>query len=140
MGSAPSESGVRRRSGGDAGRPRASLSSCSGGCHYPRRGNSSRSPCRLPVASCASWTGAGAQGGERPCRRAVPRAGLRGAGDPDPAVRAQAAGLLAAVAGVEAEQALLRLIHDPSEPVRVAATRAWGWSALGHWPLTLLDS
>jgi len=42
------------------------------------------------------------------------------------AVRAQAASLLAAVAGDKAEQALLGLLHDPSEPVRVAATHGLG--------------
>lgn len=59
--------------------------------------------------------------------------GLRGAGDPDPSVRAQAATLLAAVAGGEAEQALLGLLHDASQPVRVAATRGLG--VVSSWAL-----
>lgn len=59
--------------------------------------------------------------------------GLRAAGDPAPAVRAQAATLLAAVAGVEAERALLGLLHDPSEPVRVAATQGLG--SISSWAL-----
>jgi hypothetical protein len=59
--------------------------------------------------------------------------GLRAAADSDPAVRAQAAGLLAAVAGSEAEQALLGLLHDPSDPVRVAATRGLG--VVSSWAL-----
>ena len=59
--------------------------------------------------------------------------GLRAAGDPDPAVRAQAASLLAAVAGGEPEQALLGLLHDPSERVRVAATRGLG--VVSSWTL-----
>ena len=59
--------------------------------------------------------------------------GLRAAGDSDPAVRAQAATLLAAVAGGKAEQALLGLLHDPSEPVRVAATHGLGM--VSSWAL-----
>ncbi len=59
--------------------------------------------------------------------------GLRASDDPDPAVRAQAATLLAAVAGGRAEQALLELLHDASEPVRVAATHGLG--AVSSWAL-----
>ena len=59
--------------------------------------------------------------------------GLRAACDADPAVKAEAASLLAAVAGGEAEQALLGLLHDPSEPVRVAATRGLG--VVSSWAL-----
>ena len=59
--------------------------------------------------------------------------GLRAAGDSDPAVREQAATLLAAVAGETAEQALLRLLQDPSDPVRVAATHGVG--VVSSWTL-----
>ena len=59
--------------------------------------------------------------------------GVRAAGDPDPSVRAQGATLLAAVAGGQAEQALLGLLHDPSEPVRVAATHGLG--VVSSWAL-----
>ena len=59
--------------------------------------------------------------------------GLRAAGDPDPSVRAQAATLLAAVAGSRAELAILALLHDPSEPVRVAATHGVG--VVNSWAL-----
>lgn len=57
--------------------------------------------------------------------------GLCAAVDSDPAVRAQAATLLAAIAGDDAEQALLALLPDPSEPVRIAATHGLG--VLGSW-------
>ena len=59
--------------------------------------------------------------------------GLRAAGDSDPGVRAQAATLLAAVAGKRAEQGLLGLLHDPIDPVRVAATRGLG--VVSSWAL-----
>jgi len=59
--------------------------------------------------------------------------GLRAACDADPVVKAEAASLLAAVAGGEAEQALLGLLHDASEPVRVAATRGLG--VVSSWAL-----
>ena len=59
--------------------------------------------------------------------------GLRAAGDSDPAVRAQAASLLAAVAGATAERALLGLLRDASEPVRVAATHGVG--VVSSWAL-----
>lgn len=60
-------------------------------------------------------------------------AGLRAAGDPDPAVRSHAATLLAAIAGADSEEALVGLLHDTSEPVRVAATRGLGM--IGSWAL-----
>lgn len=59
--------------------------------------------------------------------------GLRAAGDSDPVVRAQAATLLAAVAGGRVEKALLALLDDPDESVRIAATRGLG--VLSSWEL-----
>lgn len=59
--------------------------------------------------------------------------GLRAAGDSDPGLRAQAATLLAAVAGEQAEQTLRGLLHDPIDPVRVAATHGLGM--VGSWEL-----
>ncbi|MHB1988312.1 MAG: HEAT repeat domain-containing protein [Acidimicrobiales bacterium] len=57
--------------------------------------------------------------------------GLSAAEDLDPAVRTGAATLLAAVGGSRPEQALIRLLGDPSEQVRVAA--AHGLGMLGSW-------
>lgn len=58
---------------------------------------------------------------------------LAAAADPEPAVRTRAAALLAAVTGSAPERALISLLDDPSDPVRVAAARGLG--LVGSWKL-----
>ena len=56
---------------------------------------------------------------------------LAAAADPEPAVRTLGAALLAAVTGPAPERALISLLEDPSDPVRMAAARGLG--LLGSW-------
>jgi HEAT repeat protein len=65
-----------------------------------------------------------------PHPRFVP-AGIRLCGNPDPAVRERAAGLLGAIGGTAGADAVTRLLGDPDARVRTAAVRAL--ARMKHW-------